>query len=93
MTVKTIQFSFNKAQSRVCFGLFVGHYTLRKYFLPNGAEQQYLCKRCGAEKVKSSQDFFEYEALASPRPTHLCFIPLEPENVKYSKFRGNMEIP
>jgi hypothetical protein len=84
VTVNTINVSFNRAHSGAFIGLFIGHNTLRTQFLLTGAEQQFVCKWCGAEKEKSSQVLFEYEALASPRHTHLCFIPLDPENVKYS---------
>jgi hypothetical protein len=59
MTVKTISFSFNMAHSGVFIGPFIGHNILRAYFLLNGAEQQTICKCCGAENEKASQILFE----------------------------------
>jgi hypothetical protein len=59
VTVKTISFSFKRAESRVFIGPFIGHNILRIYFLLKGAEQQSVCKCCGAENEKSSQILFE----------------------------------
>jgi hypothetical protein len=92
VTVNNIKLSFNRAHCGVFIGLFIGPNTLRTQFLLTGAEQQFLCKWCGAKKEKSSQVLFEYEALGSPRHTHLCFIPLDPENVKYSPSGYTLEI-
>ena len=45
---KDQNFSFNRTQSRVVFGLLIGHNTMRRYFHLMGLNNSAVCRRCGA---------------------------------------------
>jgi len=65
---------FNRSQSRVVIGLFIGHSTLRRYFYLMGLTNIPLCRRCGAEEETSAHILCGCKALASLRHTYLgCF--------------------
>jgi len=70
-TVKTRKLYFNRTQSSVVIGLFIGHNTMRRYLYLMELIRSHLCVKCEAEDETSAHVLCECEALASLRRIHL----------------------
>jgi hypothetical protein len=74
--------SFNRAQSRVVFGLLTGHNTLRIHLHIMRLMDNPLCKKCGAGEETSAHVLCECEALATLRHIYLGSFFLDPEDIR-----------
>jgi len=89
--------TFNRIQSRVVTGLFMGHNTLRRHLhLPELLDSP-LFRKCGVGEENSAHILCECEALASLRHAYLGSFFLESEDIRilglgaiwnYSKVTG-----
>jgi hypothetical protein len=84
--------SFNRAQCRVVVGLLTGHNTLRRHLHIMGLMDSPLCRKCGAGEGTSAHVLCECEALATLRHIYLGSFFLDPEDVKRSESKGNLEL-
>jgi hypothetical protein len=91
MTVSTIH-TFNRAQSRVVFGLLTGHNTLRRHLHIMGLTYSPLFRKCGAGEETSAHVLCECEALATLRHIYLGSFFLDPEDIRGLSMGGNLEL-
>jgi len=74
--------SFNRMQPRVVTCLLAGRNTLRNHLYITGLIDSSLCRRCGAEEETSGHVLCECKVLATLGHTYLCFLFLDPEDVR-----------
>ena len=73
---------FSRIQFKVVIGLLTGHNTLRRHLYVMGLCYNPTCRKSGTEEETSVHIFYECEALASFRYTHLGSFFLDPEDIR-----------
>jgi hypothetical protein len=91
-TGKTRLLYFNRTQSMVIIGLFIGHNNLRRYFYLMGLTNSPLCRRCGTEEGASALVLCECEALASLRHMYLSSFSLTQRMLRLYKSGGHLDL-